>query len=125
MSDAKMVLYRLRFPTIAALGALKENILTCQAKVSNVESTAHLQSNHIISLDNRVADLYKKDGMPLPAPLPPIPDPTAPVPLPPATVPSYQPSSYAPWSQPSPPPSRQYPYNWGPSQGQYPYNWPE
>ena len=37
MFDAKMVLYRLSFPTIAALGALKENILTCQAKVSNVE----------------------------------------------------------------------------------------
>ena len=85
-------------PTIASL---KENILTsmtCQVKVSNVESTAHMQSSHIISLENQVADLSQKDGVPLPAQLPPIPDPTAP----PAPGPSYQAPPYSPWSQQPP-----------------------
>ena len=88
----------------ATVTSLKENILTCQAKVSNVESTAHMQSSHIVSLETQVADLSQKDGVPLPPPLPPIPDPYASAPPPPPTVPSYQPPQYSPWSQPPPPP---------------------
>ena len=98
--------------------SLKENILTCQAKVSNVESTAHMQSSHIVSLETQVADLSQKDGVPLPPPLPPIPDPYASAPPPPPTVPSYQPPQYSPWSQPPPPPPPPAPYNWMPP-GQY------
>ena len=102
----------------ATVTSLKENILTCQAKVSNVESTAHMQSSHIVSLETQVADLSQKDGVPLPPPLPPIPDPYASAPPPPPTVPSYQPPQYSPWSQPPPPPPP--PYNWlPPAPGQY------
>ena len=100
----------------ATVTSLKENILTCQAKVSNVESTAHMQSSHIVSLETQVADLSQKDGVPLPPPLPPIPDPYASAP--PPTVPSYQPPQYSPWSQPPPPPPPPAPYNWMPP-GQY------
>ena len=102
----------------ATVTSLKENILTCQAKVSNVESTAHMQSSHIVSLETQVADLSQKDGVPLPPPLPPIPDPYASAPPPPPTVPSYQPPQYSPWSQPPPPPPPPAPYNWMPP-GQY------
>ena len=100
----------------ATVTSLKENILTCQAKVSNVESTAHMQSSHIVSLETQVADLSQKDGVPLPPPLPPIPDPYASAP--PPTAPSYPVPQYSPWSQPPPPPPPPAPHNWMPP-GQY------
>ena len=57
----------------ANLDALKDTIQACQARVTHVESTAHLQSSHIVSLERQMADLMQRPAQPVMPPQPVMP----------------------------------------------------